>query len=205
MSSKEEERQALLEKIRADMAASRQKINEMKEKKARGTLVLDTSSATAETKAEDAKKFEETSSLVDKLRAERAAKKLEAEKVASGEKVQVDSPMPSKKVVIVRKNVDGSEERIVKEIALNVTPQEGGEKIASPVRKVSVASDTRQRSPSIGERFRPDMGRMRKPSMDQGARIRGISIDQGNGSPRTRTPSIDTGQRRKSMLMEIVI
>ena len=69
----DDDRQALLDKIRADMAASRQKIAAMKEKKARGTIVLQTGD-NAEEQQSSAKKFEETTSLVEKLKAERAAK-----------------------------------------------------------------------------------------------------------------------------------
>mgnify|MGYP005996626623 CR=1 FL=1 len=147
--SSEEDRAALLEKIRADMAASRQKIAEMKEKKARGTVVLDTTST--EEKASDTKKFEETTNLVERLRAERAAKKQAT--------------------------------ATVDDAAKNTATE-----VKHPTQKL--ATEGRDRSPSM-DRFRPNMNRMRGPSIDQG-RMRGPSIDQG----RTRQPSMDQGRFR---------
>jgi len=183
MSTSEDERKAMLEKIRADMAASRQKIQQMKEKKARGTIVLNTTPKSEETKANETKKFQETASLVEKLRAEREAKKQQALNSTEPSSSSSDegSPTTKKKVVLVRKNADGTEERVIKEIDTNELSDDGK---SLRVKKLA-ASDTRQRAPSISS------GRMRMPSIDQG-RNRGPSIDQG----RMRMPSIDQGRNR---------
>merc|ERR1712137_358486 len=186
----------MLEKIRADMAASRQKIQQMKEKKARGTIVLNTTPKSEETKANETKKFQETASLVEKLRAEREAKKQQALNSTEPSSSSSDegSPTTKKKVVLVRKNADGTEERVIKEIDTNELSDDGK---SLRVKKLA-ASDTRQRAPSISS------GRMRMPSIDQG-RMRGPSIDQGRmrmpsidkGDARNRTTSIDIGNKRK--------
>merc|ERR1712137_867545 len=186
----------MLEKIRADMAASRQKIQQMKEKKARGTIVLNTTPKSEETKANETKKFQETASLVEKLRAEREAKKQQALNSTEPSSSSSDegSPTTKKKVVLVRKNADGTEERVIKEIDTNELSDDGK---SLRVKKLA-ASDTRQRAPSISQ------GRMRMPSIDQG-RNRGPSIDQGRmrmpsidkGDARNRTTSIDIGNKRK--------
>ena len=194
MSTSEDERKAMLEKIRADMAASRQKIQQMKEKKARGTIVLNTTPKSEETKANETKKFQETASLVEKLRAEREAKKQQALNSTEPSSSSSDegSPTTKKKVVLVRKNADGTEERVIKEIDTNELSDDGK---SLRVKKLA-ASDTRQRAPSISS------GRMRMPSIDQG-RMRMPSIDKGDA--RNRTTSIDIGNKRKSKFFIIIV
>lgn len=174
------DRQALLDKIRADMAASRKKIAEMKEKKARGTVVFQDSDNEAE-KQSNTKKFEETTSLVEKLRKERAAKK---------------APL-IKKVGIA--GVGETKEQTTS-IEKNDSQNNDSDGIVR-IQKLS-NEDTRQRSPSISKRFQPtvnkniSIGDGRRPSMDSrrpsiGGRIRQPSVDQGD----TRRPSISDSRR----------
>ena len=155
-----EDRNALLEKIRADMAASRQKIQEMKDKKARASPSDSTTVTAAAATEQSTGSQPDADSVVEKLRAQRAATRnrqpsISAEQtpsspntkrvnmggrdrsasrafagsptptrdrsasrttMAGGRKPSI-SGAPPKKVVVVRKKADGTEERIVQEIA----------------------------------------------------------------------------------------
>lgn len=170
----DDDRQALLDKIRADMAASRQKIAAMKEKKARGTIVLQTGD-NAEEQQSSAKKFEETTSLVEKLKAERAAK---------------NSGRPS-----FVWNFSNSE--IMWNFIIGTQSQETVNEPSAGldrVRKLSVANDTRQRAPSISKRFQPTAkpGDVRRPSISQDTRRPSISDGRRPSiGVRSRQPSID--------------
>lgn len=80
MSTSEDERQAMLEKIRQDMAESRKRLAEMREKKARGNSICQPVSPVAQTPSTPntdsaTNKFSQATSLVDKLKAERELKK----------------------------------------------------------------------------------------------------------------------------------